>query len=406
MESRNLVIAVRSALFVLALVLALATFPAQLTSYAAQDLPESPDAQPLVNGAEEIFHVHPERASQDGAPLLQRVLEQYPGTRQASLALAYLSYGHHALGDTEAAARYQEQLEATFPGSMALGECHLLRGEAWFKAGDKERARQCYARAVEILNQHLDKQDGRLMRWWAADKLVSFYEHSDPQQAVNILMQAAQALRSTPQQVLAWRQILKIVGAHSPGDVPSVPSLTQVSDDDLSGLDPESRAAAMLALAQNDIETDEYVTAMGILARLRAAYAASSHMPGVLLASADLAKRLNPQDSEQVLRLWNEAVERYPRDERVSNAHFALARHYAAAADVSQALAHLRAVRDNALFVAASRGLACLELGDIYRAQGNDAEAGRCYQDARVLGAGTDPAWQAVRKLEAMGITP
>jgi tetratricopeptide (TPR) repeat protein len=371
---------------------------------APPDLPDSQPGQALVNRAEEIFRVHPEKAKAEAVPLLQRVLDDYPGTRQASLALAYLSYGHHAIGDPESAAKYQQQLETAFPASRALGELYLLRGEAWYMSGEKERGRQNYAAAVEILSQHVSHQDGRLMRWFAADKLAALYDQeSNPQQAVSILKEAAQALRGTPQEVAAWREILRITEAHQ-GEIPALtPTLTQVRDDDLSGLTTDARAAAMLALASNDAESARYEAALTLLLRIAERYSGSAHMPGVLISRADLVTRLDPEHPDASITLWREAIERYPRDERVSEAHFALARQAIAEGATAQATAHLQAIRDNIAFVPAARGLACVKLGDAYRALGDDAQARRCYQDARTLGAGTDPAWQAVRKLEEMG---
>jgi tetratricopeptide (TPR) repeat protein len=321
-------------------------------------LPESKSGQALVNRAEEIFRVHPEKAKAEAVPLLQRVLGDYPGTRQTSLALAYLSYGHHAIGDLESAAKYQQQLEAAFPASRALGELYLLRGEAWYMGGDKERGRQNYAAAVDILTQHVSNQDGRLMRWWAADKLAAFYEeHSDTAQAVIILKDAAQALRGTPQEVATWREVLRLVEAHEGENPALTPTLTQVRNDDLSDLASDARAAALVALARNEDASTHYDAAATLLLRVADRYPASAHMAEVLISRARLASALDKEHPEAAVDLRKQAIERYPRDERVSDAHFALARHFGKARDLEQAVAQWRAIRDNAAFVPAARGL-------------------------------------------------
>jgi len=369
-------------------------------------LPQSPQAQRIIEQVEEIFHVRPDRAD-TCVEVLNGVLRDFPGTHQAALALAYLSYGNKALGNDDAATAFREQLERDFPSSLALGELLLLLAEKREQDGSYEEARGYYDKAISILDGHLDSQDGRAMRYTAGRCLAQMLEQrlADPVAAVTVLQTTAAKFPGEDAQASAWRIIADFAGRY--GGRAGVPSFDSLASADLPNSDPESRAAAMLAAARVRCERGEYDASASVLQSLTSAYPASKHAPGVLLQRARVLAKTEPANVDARMALWKAVIDLYPGDPRCATAYMERANLLRASGKIDEAIAERKAGRDNAALVAVARGYMSVALGDIYRDDLHDGQkAIAAYQQARLLGAGFPAGWTAVRRLEAMNIDP
>jgi len=377
--------------------------PALATSPPA--LPQSSAGQRIIERVEEIFHVHPERAETCVA-LLDGVLKDYPGTHQAASALAYLSYGNQMLGNAEAAREFQQRLEREFPDSLALGELLLLGGEKAEADGDHQLARAGYERAITVLDKHLDAQDGRLMRYTAGRCLAQLLEQEFdlPAEAFAVGKETAAKFPGESGQTSAWRFMADFAYAHGGDD--GVPTLESMARGDLSGLDAQSRAAAMLGAARLYFEQKDYGRSAAALDSLVAAYPETRQLPDALMHQARLMGALQAQDADARLALWQSVIERYPSDPRCATAYMERANLFLRIGQVDDAISERKAGRDNAALLPVARGYMCVVLGDIFRDLGNKEEAIAAYQQARLLGGGTPAGWSAVRRLEALGVNP
>ncbi len=286
----------------------------------AATLPESAEAQAIIYKAQEILYTHPERA-EECARLLNGVLEKYPGTRQASLALAHLSYMNHAtLKNMTEAEQFQERLEKEFPNSLALGELLVRRGKAYEKAGDIQKAKQAYERSFEILDKFLPRYDATLLRRDATRQLAFLLEEQlgDPAAGVKVLLDADKVFAGTITQQSVWDYIAWIAIRH--GGVSGVPSLQDLSSGNLPDRDADARAAAMLGAVHWQLLRRDYRKAADILSSLEANYSGTSHQVGVVLFKAQVLKFLEPENVQGRLALWEQAIKQWPNDPRIAEA--------------------------------------------------------------------------------------
>ena len=94
----------------------------------------------------------------DAKGLLERVVEEFPGTEEAAEALRHLAFGHYYKGLNEEALAYWGRLFSEYPDSPQCGVGWLDMAEYYCKLGDFAGAADC---CTNIVTKFAETDDGR-----------------------------------------------------------------------------------------------------------------------------------------------------------------------------------------------------------------------------------------------------
>ena len=378
-----------------------------LLACQAAPLSDAPaDAQTMLNRACEIARAHPEAVAR-AIPVVEQVLSKYPGTRQAAQATAYLGIAYAMLGDTGRSDEYRKALEQRYPGSEALGEYWAVlgeircagKGENW--QSEVEAALPYFAKSQAILINHLSSWKSRLMlkSVGIAQAQIHAVGHRE-KQAGDTLRALAKILRGHPEEIGVWAALAEEIGT-SPRETYGL-ALVHLDGGAIGVDDQVSQAAAMLGAAHYHINHAEFDQAAAVLAKLGAA-PSSPHAAAVALGNADLARAKAIGKPAEWLPAYLDVLTRFPADPRAARAYFMAAQAQRALARSQEAEALLTAIRDNASFYPDHRGSAAVSLAEMHLAAGRRSDAIAAYQKARVVGAESSAAWNAVSQLDKLG---